>query len=551
MRATDGAPTRFAAAQAEVRQIIDGLGPGDQMTLILVGREPAVLLGATSDRARLRQALEAATPEHGAVDWQSAIALAAGAAQGFRDVRIVIVTDGGLPENLPPLAADTVVLPVGETTENLALTALATRAGEGGAQLLAQVRNYGLREQEALLSLRVNGQLTDSRRLSVPASENVSLSWPLPSSAATIRADLTNITEDALPADNVAWTVHQRGVQRRVLLVTEGNLFLERALAVLPAVKPFLTDAPFGSGDDVATANTETDLFDLVIYDRIVPAELPSRGNLLFVAPPESIVDLFTVSGTISNTAAIRIADDPLLQYVRWSDIAVRNAKRVTAPWAEPLVETEAGPLLLAGINDGRRVVLLTFALADSDLPLQVAFPILMTNFIDWLAPGRVALVTDGVEPGELVPLAPPASATYLEIEKPNGEQWTAEALDDQIVFTDTGLPGLYRLRVGDPMGEQPAGAFAVNLFDPTESQIRPARALSLGQSGLPATGAQEAVGRNELWAWLAVLALLLLAGEWWVYHEGARVPQPHDFPAIRTRWRLPRTRKERYNTES
>ena len=46
-----------------------------------------------------------------------------------------------------------------------------------------------------------------------------------------------------------------------------------------------------------------------------------------------------------------------------------------------------AAPLLFAGELGGRRVAVLAFDLHRSDLPLQVAFPLLLANLIDWLAP--------------------------------------------------------------------------------------------------------------------------------------------------------------------
>ena len=117
MQAADVAPNRFAAAKAEVATLIDDLGGDSRMTLIQVGQTPVVLAAATGDKTTLRRALEAAEPETAVPDWPSALALAGGAAQGFRDGRIVIVSDGGLPADLPPLPAAPIYLPIGESAE--------------------------------------------------------------------------------------------------------------------------------------------------------------------------------------------------------------------------------------------------------------------------------------------------------------------------------------------------------------------------------------------------------------------------------------------------
>jgi Ca-activated chloride channel homolog len=168
MQATDVTPSRFEAAKAEVANLINDLGGDNQMTLIHVGDTPAVLAAATSDKTILRRALENAQPTTAAPNWEAALALAAGAAQGFRDGRIVIVSDGGLSGDLPPLPTAPVYLPVGASGENLAISALATRATERAA-VICQHRQPGRAGSTALFSLTLDGVLYDSRRISVPA----------------------------------------------------------------------------------------------------------------------------------------------------------------------------------------------------------------------------------------------------------------------------------------------------------------------------------------------------------------------------------------------
>ena len=69
-------------------------------------RIPTVVAAASSDRTQLQRALEAVQADPAPAAWNAAFALATGAAQGFRDARIVIVSDGGLPDDLPPLPVE-------------------------------------------------------------------------------------------------------------------------------------------------------------------------------------------------------------------------------------------------------------------------------------------------------------------------------------------------------------------------------------------------------------------------------------------------------------
>ena len=87
--------------------------------------------------------------------------------------------------------------------------------------------------------------------------------------------------------------------------------------------------------------------------------------------------------------------------------------------------------------------------------------------------------------------------------------------------FGGTGLLGVYTV-----LSNQTAvGHFAVNLFDPSESNIRPAPSIRIGRAEVAATAPQEQ-GTLEIWPWIAGAALVLLLVEWWVYHRGLVAPK-------------------------
>jgi hypothetical protein len=68
---------------------------------------------------------------------------------------------------------------------------------------------------------------------------------------------------------------------------------------------------------------------------------------------------------------------------------------------------------------------------------------------------------------------------------------------------------------------------FAVNLFAPAESQIRPADTIYVGEGEVAGSESGDEFGQRELWPWLAVLVFLVLPVEWWVFHRGSVLPRP------------------------
>lgn len=529
MLATDGpdGATRFEAARAEVERVISGLSGDDRMTLISVGRRPAVLAATTNDRALLRAALASAVPDLSPADWQGAFALANASLQGAPDPSILLISDGQLPPGLPALGAEVDYRPVGARGDNLALAALATRETDDGPALLATVSNAGPAAASALLSLFVDGRLYDARRLVVPPGGTADEVWTLPAAAGLIEARVEpQGGADYLPADDRAWAVRQPESTRRVLLVGPGNLFLEGIFRILPGYELFRAGQDASTADLLDAGDTP---FDLYVFDSVpLPPALPDAPALIVNPQPAAgAAAEIQVTQPFSATTAIRLTGSPLLQNVDWRAVSIQQGTGVEAPWLEPLVEAEGGPLVLAGERNGQRTVVFAFDLRQTDLPLQIAFPVIMANITSWLSPGRVIAATDGLEPGDTVLLTPDAGSEAVDVQRPDGTVWTqAVSSEGGLVFADTAQTGVYTvsLREGDG-AVRPAGSFAVNFFDPGESRVAPAPEVEIGETDV-AAGSSERDGRRELWPLFLAVAIGLLLLEWWIAYSRGRRPQ-------------------------
>jgi Ca-activated chloride channel family protein len=515
MQATDVAPSRFDAAVRAAREVVGGLGSGDVATIVAVGPQPQVLASATNDRALLRRALDRASPTVGTADWEAAFALTGASLAGSTDVKTVIISDGALPEVLPALAGEVRFVSVGGGSDNLSIAALATREGDAGPQAFLRVANYGDTDAGPLVEFSADGALFDARRLSVPAGGSADLTLTdLPYDMQVLGAHV--IIEDALSLDNAAWAVHTPPVSGRVLLVSEGNLFLERALGALPSVE--LTRL---SPDQLLPSEP----YDLYVYDRVITDTLPA-GNLWLIGPAPSAGDGFPikVGGVFTATAITDVAaDDPLLRYVDLSNVHVSQARRVEPPpGARVLVEARGGPLLFVAERPEGRLAVLTFDLHDSDLPLQIAFPILTANLADWLLPQGAARFPAAVRPGDAVVIPTDPEATEIIVTAPDGERYAILVGEQAPVFVATDRLGVYSVEQASQAGDVlQSAAFAVNLFEEAESDIAPTETVMIGQAEMAAKPEQEE-GRREFWPWLAGAALCVVVVEWWAYQRGS-----------------------------
>ncbi|MFV9505335.1 MAG: vWA domain-containing protein [Oscillochloridaceae bacterium umkhey_bin13] len=537
MAATDEPPNRLAAAKARATQLIDQLPDGGRATIIAVGGEMEVPAAATSDRRELRRAIETIELANGGgSDLSQALTLAAALAARESDSEVAIISDGNvtLPSDLR-MPARVSYFPIGRSSENVAISALALQPNLAGQTLFVQATNYGGSSVNRRLDLFLDGAAFTAYNLNIEPGRDQSIVVEIPAQVQLVEARLAG--EDALPSDDQAFVVSRSGEAITVRLVSDGNRFLQTGLALLPGVQVVTVPAS-------TTVFTETVAeIPLTIFDGVVPAELPP-GNLLFIGPVRSS-PYFSVTGELEFPAVRPLGgDQPILRNVSLSEVSVlRAARLVPGSWARVIVDSDGGPLLFAGEREGQRIAALAFDLRNSDLPLQVAFPLLLSNLIGYLAPG-LGTEAAQLQPGQ--PLSVPVDATISEVRviMPDGSQRSSRSGAIQIqggqaIFAETNALGVYtieELRGNEVIGRQ---RYAVNLFAPAESRITPQRDLAILQvSGAQSTLARERDGRQEIWRWIALAALLVLMIEWLVY-------QRNGLAYLRERWRERGVRRE------
>jgi hypothetical protein len=490
MQAADGPATRFAHATEEAGRLLGALGPDDRVTLVRVGAQVTTTC-AGCERADAERALAGLRPGAGRADWAAALSVPLGL-QGQSDpgaVDTVVLSDGAFaplpPENLPtPLR----FVAVGAPVDNRAITTLSARRppdGSAGYTVYARVENDGSRAAQVSIGALNDTVPVPARQLTLPAAGHADLVWTVPAGTARFTVSLDG--SDALAADDRALLFLPDSRGRTVPIRSAQPDLYARVLASLPGVVP-LTGT---------VTNTLSTAFTLI--EGQLPDPLPA-GNLLLVNPSGPGL---TSRGSATDMRAIPpTGNDPLLAGLDLGALLVRQGQQITPPpWLDTVVDSPAGPLVLAGERPESRVVMLTFDPRESNLPKLAAFPLLMANLVDWLDP---LAGTATVAPGTAIRLPPEATVT-----PPDGPSAPVGAGG---AFAATDTPGLYRVK-------NASGAevlFAVNMTDAAESNLAPQAHPELTR---PADEAMPPpVARQEIWWPLAALALLLLGGAWLTY---------------------------------
>lgn len=611
MGATDVAPNRLEAAKAAVLDSLRDLPGGGRVSVIAAAGSARVVTNGTTDLGRVRQAIAALAVSNAPGDLADGLRLASALAARANDAEVLVATDAALP-GTPDARVDAPVrvLRVGRDARNQAIVAVAVRTAPSAVtrSIFVSVANLDLESAQRRVELWGDGILLEARDLSLDAQSRADVSIDdVPRDVGVVEVRLvaggaagdggsgSAAAPDRLAADDRAWAIVPPDRLRRILLVSDGDPYLQTALAYLPSSELYaVTPAEYGPA-------THPELFDLVIFEGTIPAELPHTAILAIA--PAATSPLGEVTGSLTQPGiGSPDPDEPLLRYVDLSTVHIAEAIRMTLPdWARTVIPGPSGsPLLYAGKRAGIPAAVLAFEPRRSDLPLQVAFPLLISNLAGELLGGSAGPEA-AVGPGTPVSLPLPNGASGLRISRPDGT--TVDALPATIGAATVNVDATDQLGVYSavPLGLQPGPSgsaadgstprplasptarssagpagdatgsarpsappvdpaapvrFAVDLFSVDESSIGPGSAATIealgrardgsadpsaspgaGVGSTAAAPSERRPARDELWAPLLLIVLILLCVEWAVYERdglrrirrgiAARLPLP------------------------
>jgi Ca-activated chloride channel homolog len=512
MTAKDVDPNRFEQARAELGKLIDSLKGNDQLVLLVAAAHTEVKQSATSDKMALRRALASCAAMETPTRLNEAFKLAETLVKNRPEnegPEIHLFSDGaavGLDDfenkNLP-----LVYHRFGKRGDNVGIVSLDVRANPadpGQRAIFASVVNVSTNAQGVEMELLLDSDLIETRTVSLSPTNTQPLVFLAPQTKDGIFTLRIN-NEDALAADNRASIVSLIPQPARVLLVTRGNRFLEKALRGTANTEVTVVPALADSAQN----------FDIVVLDDVSPAAWPSVNTLAF-----HVVNTNLFSGWETAKGPTIVdwkSGHPLLRFVNFDNVQVGEALAVKAPpWGVSLVDSPMTPLLVAGELQRQRVVWVGFDVLQSTWPLRISFPIFVANAVDWLNPSATRNAELMVRAGESfrVPIEQQVGSAELTTADGTRKTIAVEPGAREVIVGETHHQGVYRIKTGTN-----EVTFCVNLLDAAESNLTPREELPFGKySKVTATTVKRA--NVELWRWLVVAALAFLAFEWWYYHR-------------------------------
>jgi len=572
---------RWPRALMAARQVIDGLGEEDHASLLAFGGTVEEVVASTSDRARLRGALEAVRLGAGPTRYAPALKAAQERLQATPRPRheVVLVSDfqkvgwqdeGPEDLRLPEATTFNPVDVAGSDFDNTAVAGvvLGREYASGRERITVSARlvhkGRALRRDLAV-SLEMDGRAVETRTLTLEPNASATVAFgPVALPPATTRASV-RAAVDALPQDDAFHFLIAPGREVSVLVLEAGgarpqaSLFVRRALEIGDRPRFRVEVKPLGAlrAEDLASRAA------VVLNDTALPPataghllrSFVERGGGLLAAlgdrggagagafwSPSAPIDRGEGSGGtlafLDYTHPVfeafkgpRGGDFTSARFLRYRGLKDESSWRILARFDDGTVALAEQPL-------GRGRLMVWTATLDtlwSDLPLKPVFLPFVHQLMKHVA--AYAPPPPWREVGQVLDVAEEASsgdgpAAEVRVVMPSGRTLRVPASGEGRFLT-LEEAGFFELR----RGAEPTGRpVAVNV-DVRESDLsvlnheEVAAALTRGPEGrerratVDRDATPEESQSRQAWSWrLLVLALALLTTEAWVANRLSRV---------------------------
>jgi Ca-activated chloride channel homolog len=572
MRSTDGEEgTRMETALRRAKEIVRGMGGADSLMLVRMDAQVTPLSGFDSDEKSLLKALEDVKASDTRADVARALKFCADALTGRKNATLVLIGDGAYPAGVlervlvaensgksAPVAPSTrpasqpaealggldqvdlrnVIVryvPVGKSSDNIGIVAFNARRysrNKLSFEVFLEVVNYRDKPAEADLQLLIDGGTVEVQRLSLKPGEKARYtcdpedgkerrrkSWcQLAASGELLEARLSapgsgndrSKVLDSFPVDDHAYALLPKPRKLKVLLVTKSNLYLEGALLLDESLEVSKIP-PDGYTEKAAAA------VDAVVFDGFFPEKAPPRSFLL-VNPPDEHCPFPLGKKLAAPLITDQDTKHPVMRWITLKDLNVSLSVTFTpGPGVQALASSFKTPVIVARQEGAIKSVAIGFDVIRSDLPLRVAFPLLIINSLDWFAGDTESLIAS-YRTGETwsVPLASAEEQKLVaaQVTDPAGTTLTLPVQEGRVLLYGSQV-GVYRVKAGDEQAR-----IAANLADPDESRIQPTRELTIGGRRLEAPSGFGLGLRREIWIYLLLAAIGLTLVEWLTYNR-------------------------------
>ena len=514
----EGGSTRLERVKKKINKLISDKVSGQEFALISFSDRAQKMCGFTDNSKILMDALNKVKVQDVPANIEDALRMVQAMDKNFHFNEAILFSDGNFPSKANfNLSFKLNYQKVSDKAPNIGITALsAQRAGNRNWVIFAEMSSTG-EAPASTLELYHNAKLIGEETY-IPGNESAErITFTVPGTmASTLELRVKPDGFDALESDNTAYI--QLPMLRPLWVYISPKLkTIRSAIKGIEGV----------SLNDPEDKKAETETYDLTVTD--IPDQSDNESKVLLTTG--------FIPGKLKNVLKTENQDvtlvdwkkeDPLLRHAQLGELSIMEgtafapnatSKELERAGYSTVIYGSLGPLLLKKEWAGQTEYNMLFNIERSTLPFRIAFPIMIKNLVEMTRrkTGLTDVVADrtGILPKLLL-----SPETEYSVKSPTGKVVTEKTSDDgrlpAIIATKTGTYIISK-------GLKDVAGIGVSLLDKDETMLSGTEKISFNELSVAAE-VNSAKAPQALWKYLAILALLILFAEWWLFNKRAEL---------------------------
>lgn len=370
--------SRLDAAKKKAVEYVEQWGGQVNVTLLCSNQNTRVVLSNNKDTRKIKEAIYSLDSTDVEGDLNGSVSMVKSMAEQWDSYEALFFTDSSL--NLGKINGN--LVDVSSQKDNVSVDYISCEyTKENEISGVAKVTNHGRENINGDINLYVNDKIVKIEKTGeIKPGENANVYFeniPLKNKEESIVICAEWNEKDALEADNRSYTQLGVGEKTKVLLISEQNIFLEKAILTMEQVDLY-------KANSIEAAN-ETGDYDLYIYDGVTPDTLP-EGNVVLINPTETegCKEIFSYKEENKEGAVVNINPQSYTRLID-NDFSFGVGKyKVLKPRgnAEIFLKSKKDSLGFIVERKKGKVGVIAFDIHNSDFPLQTEYPILMNQLL-------------------------------------------------------------------------------------------------------------------------------------------------------------------------
>lgn len=491
----DGSNSRLEQGKALAKEYLNSTKEGTNTYIISYDGTSNLLLNGDFNKSNAASIIDKISTSYGSGDISDVVSFVKAIGDGIgEEYEALIFTD----KQAAISDINGRIVYLGNSGLNGSVDNVSHKFVDDKVKVIANVTNNGDSLYEGDFSLYNGEELVAVEGLTLQVGESKTLSFELDSlNSDYLKGELSR--KDILMEDNTYYHVVNENKVKKILLVTDENIFLEKAFGSIENTEVYKTN-------DVSNI-TDNDEYDLYVFDNKMPEVMPRKGSILFINPNSN--EFFNVlqGGEIGQATAVK---GSVSSYLENTQFTLSEYNIIETPYyGTNILTIDDNSIGFKGEINDRKIAALSFDLHATDFALKKEFPILIYELGEELiSTGMV--YSNNFKAGEKIVVKSSDFESEINVTYPNGD--IKDLKSGEEVKGELAL-GIYKINQNDNNE-----SFSVNFPTSSESDTS---VETIGENDNIVHGKSNLKSGFNLTPIFILLAMLVVAFEWILYKKG------------------------------